>query len=91
MIIKLKWRKIVPLSQAGKCWYCEAKTNRALYFPDNSEIWCCSPCYKRHGRIIKRDRSKQQEKLKISDNNEGENAQKDAVMGVSGQGGEDAI
>lgn len=37
----------------ASCWYCQAKTNSALYLPDGSEVWCCANCYKKHGRIRK--------------------------------------
>ena len=47
--MKLKYKILsnVPMP----CWYCDAKTFKAIYLLDGSEVWCCVKCFKIKGKV----------------------------------------
>lgn len=60
VVIKLRWKKWDNSKEMASCWYCGRPNNYVLYGIDKDyfEVFCCSLCKKKHGRVIKRDNTK---------------------------------
>ena len=48
---KNTFKKLLKGRDVSQCWYCQKPTQYALYFPDFSEVWACSICLGKHGKI----------------------------------------
>lgn len=51
-MIRCNYRKLKN-ELTSKCWFCQSWTNSILIYPDGSEIWACSFCAGKHGKIKK--------------------------------------
>lgn len=80
-IIRLKYRKI-NRGDYAKCWYCESNTHHSLTELDGSEIWCCSHCHKRYGKIYVKGSRGNEKKEKYFINIKGKNAKQGVFSGV---------